>query len=376
MKVVALAVLTVLIALPAEAVQRQNNFSQSCNNDGRCTTFNASTASQTPSLRGHHIRTSERKPHHVVDANGNSMLVTVQTAYGFNITVHPAYASKFQKFFALLKDVATKCQPTSPSAGPGTARMYLAPTTTSVRLAIFRRAEISGPRSLPHGRHRQRARPVQRLRSTIAVVSKRSVARTTERPTFRPPWKNSNRNNRQQTINHEHLQERFVVCATTFGQTDVGRYNNPEKTFCGNRSRPLRYVKGLIEQLRYTEPSQCMFSGNRENSTRIRAGANAVTYIGVQFSSRMCASMANLHNGTSPILAASLKETLHTKSPRIASTFGTVWSRNCRSQFLGKRTHHHYAGDRQKSAARDQQAIPTTCPGISKANGKHRGQAA
>ena len=40
----------------------------------------------------------------VIDANGNSMMVTVQTAYGFNITVHPAYASKFQKFFALLKD--------------------------------------------------------------------------------------------------------------------------------------------------------------------------------------------------------------------------------------------------------------------------------
>ena len=31
-------------------------------------------------------------------------MVTVQTAYGFNITVHPAYASKFQKFFALLKE--------------------------------------------------------------------------------------------------------------------------------------------------------------------------------------------------------------------------------------------------------------------------------
>jgi hypothetical protein len=55
-------------------------------------------------LRRHHIRTSGRKPHHVADANGNSMLVTVQTAYGFNITVHPAYASKFQKFFALLKE--------------------------------------------------------------------------------------------------------------------------------------------------------------------------------------------------------------------------------------------------------------------------------
>jgi hypothetical protein len=106
MKVAALAILTVLIALPAEAVQRHNTFSPSCDNDGHCTTSNvtASTASQTPSLRARLIRASERKTRHVVDANGNSMLVTVQTAYGFNITVHPAYASKFLKFFALLKE--------------------------------------------------------------------------------------------------------------------------------------------------------------------------------------------------------------------------------------------------------------------------------
>ena len=32
------------------------------------------------------------------------MMVTVKTAFGFNITVHPAYAGKFQKFFALLKE--------------------------------------------------------------------------------------------------------------------------------------------------------------------------------------------------------------------------------------------------------------------------------
>ena len=106
MTVAALAILTVLIALPAEAVQRQNTFSPSCDNDGHRTTskVTASTASQTPSLRARHIRPSERKTRHVVDANGNSMLVTVQTAYGFNITVHPAYASKFLKFFALLKE--------------------------------------------------------------------------------------------------------------------------------------------------------------------------------------------------------------------------------------------------------------------------------
>ena len=146
MKVVALAVLTVLIALPAEAVQRQNNFSPSCDNDGRCKTSNvtASTASQTPSLRGHQIRTSERKPRHVVDANGNSMLVTVQTAYGFNITVHPAYASKFLKFFALLKERGYKVPANITKCWPRTARMYLAPTTTSVRPAMFRRAGTEG----------------------------------------------------------------------------------------------------------------------------------------------------------------------------------------------------------------------------------------
>src|SRR5262245_37671806 len=103
MKVAARAALGVLIALPVEAGQhhRQNSVSLSCDNDGRCTTFNVSAPTSSLHRR---IRTSERKPHHVVDANGNRMLVTVQTAYGFNITVHPAYASKFLKFFALLKE--------------------------------------------------------------------------------------------------------------------------------------------------------------------------------------------------------------------------------------------------------------------------------
>ena len=107
MKVAALAVLSVLIALPAEAGQRhrQSNGSPSCNNDGRCTTLNvtAPTPGITPSSRARHTTTSERQPHHV-DANGNRIMVTVQTAYGFNITVNPAYASKFQRFYALLKE--------------------------------------------------------------------------------------------------------------------------------------------------------------------------------------------------------------------------------------------------------------------------------
>ena len=107
MKVAALAALSVLIALPAEAGQRhrQINVSPSCDNDGRCTTLNvAPTSNKAPGLHGRYIGTSERTPHRVVDANGNSIMVTVQTAYGFKITVHLAYASKFLKFFALLKE--------------------------------------------------------------------------------------------------------------------------------------------------------------------------------------------------------------------------------------------------------------------------------
>ena len=144
MKVAALAALSVIIALPAEAGQRhrQNNVSSSCDNDGRCTTLSAAAPTSN------HKRTSERKPHRVVDANGNSLVVTVQTAYGFNITVHPAYASKFQKFFALLKERGykvpahmTKCW------ARRTARMSRVPTTTSVPPAIFRRVGIAGPNS-------------------------------------------------------------------------------------------------------------------------------------------------------------------------------------------------------------------------------------
>jgi hypothetical protein len=97
-KVPLLVAVSVLIALPAEA-HRQNNVLPICNNDGRCTTLSvtAPTSSRASSLRERRTGTSERKTHRVIDANGNSMLVTVQTVYGFNITVHPAYASKFLK---------------------------------------------------------------------------------------------------------------------------------------------------------------------------------------------------------------------------------------------------------------------------------------
>ena len=59
----------------------------------------------------------------------------------FNITVHPAYASKFQKFFALLKEHGYKVPANAMHQvlGTSTARMSRVPTTTSVPPAIFRR---------------------------------------------------------------------------------------------------------------------------------------------------------------------------------------------------------------------------------------------
>ena len=102
MKVVALVVLSAVIVFPAKAGQRdqQSTVSLPCDNDGRCTSVPTSIRRQPAGLS----HASERNQRRIVDANGNSMMVTVQTAYGFNITVHPAYASKFLKFFALLKD--------------------------------------------------------------------------------------------------------------------------------------------------------------------------------------------------------------------------------------------------------------------------------
>jgi hypothetical protein len=107
MQVAELAALSLLIALPVEAAQLQNNIPSSCDNDGHCTAIRVTTLTPTKMSRARH---------RAIDGNGNTVMVKVRTAYGFNITVHPAYATKFQKFFALLKDrgyrvpaVITKC---------------------------------------------------------------------------------------------------------------------------------------------------------------------------------------------------------------------------------------------------------------------------
>ena len=104
MKATLLLTLTALIALTADAEKHlwQSDTSSCCGDDGRLTGQNMAGATPTLAKPFHDVL-SGRKARHL-DANGNGTMVTVQTVYGFNITVHPAYASKFQRFFALLKD--------------------------------------------------------------------------------------------------------------------------------------------------------------------------------------------------------------------------------------------------------------------------------
>ena len=104
MKSTLLLALTLLVALTADAEKHlwQSDTSSCCSDDGRLTGQNMAEAMPTLAKPFHDVL-SGRKARHL-DANGNGTMVTVQTVYGFNITVHPAYASKFQIFFALLKD--------------------------------------------------------------------------------------------------------------------------------------------------------------------------------------------------------------------------------------------------------------------------------
>ncbi len=96
-----LVAFSTLLALSAEAGQPdpEHKISSFCDDDGDCSGVVASKASNNSSSYA-----LKRKPHRAVDANGNTVMVTVKTAYGFNITVHPAFASKFQKLFVLLKE--------------------------------------------------------------------------------------------------------------------------------------------------------------------------------------------------------------------------------------------------------------------------------
>jgi hypothetical protein len=93
-----LSALALFVLSFGTAQARYHNQTVLCTFDGKCYSYQ----------KKHHRRTAKRKKS--IDANGNNTtkMVTVGTVYGFNITVHPAFASKFLKFFALLKEAGHK----------------------------------------------------------------------------------------------------------------------------------------------------------------------------------------------------------------------------------------------------------------------------
>ena len=102
MRLLVLAVLSVLIALPAEAGQgdRQNaSRLASCDNDGRCTTLNAITPSDRQSQS--EIKKIAAKAQHqsrAFDANGNPAGIVVSQKTGARARVGIAYAARFQAY--------------------------------------------------------------------------------------------------------------------------------------------------------------------------------------------------------------------------------------------------------------------------------------
>ncbi len=104
MKVAALAALSVLIALPAEAGQRhrQNDSSTTtCDNNGHCTTVNATAP--MPSHRKSRWKTQNtmataQHQSRALDANGNTAGVVISLKTGAHARVGIAYAARFQAF--------------------------------------------------------------------------------------------------------------------------------------------------------------------------------------------------------------------------------------------------------------------------------------
>src|SRR5262249_27288480 len=102
MRLVTLAALSVLAALPADAVQhhRQHVSLATCANDGRCTTLDA-TAPVPSEIRPEMKATAPaaRHPQHALDANGNPAAgVVISRKTGVRARVGVAYAARFQAY--------------------------------------------------------------------------------------------------------------------------------------------------------------------------------------------------------------------------------------------------------------------------------------
>ena len=105
MKVAALAALSVLIALPAEAGQRHrqnNSLATTCDNNGHCTTLNATAP--RPSYRKSRLETQNtiataQHPSRALDANGNKTVgVIISLKTGAHARVGISYAARFQAY--------------------------------------------------------------------------------------------------------------------------------------------------------------------------------------------------------------------------------------------------------------------------------------
>jgi len=100
MKVAAIAALSVLIVLPAEAGQRHQQIgtpAATCDNDGHCTTL--TTKAPTPTFHSSRPKTQTTTEHtRVVDANGNTAGVIISAKTGARAHVGVAYAARFQSY--------------------------------------------------------------------------------------------------------------------------------------------------------------------------------------------------------------------------------------------------------------------------------------
>lgn len=104
MKVAALAALSILIILPADAGQRhheKNSLLTTCDNDGRCTTLNASipvsaARKSRSEIKKTTVTAQQQSP--ALDANGNAAGVIVSAKTGARARVGVAYAARFQAY--------------------------------------------------------------------------------------------------------------------------------------------------------------------------------------------------------------------------------------------------------------------------------------
>jgi hypothetical protein len=105
MRFATLAALSVLIALPADAVQRQHQKAAqavACNNDGRCVTHDAAAAVPSDRSGGSEskkVTTTAEQQLSALDANGNNAPGVVRSRKtGAHARVGAAYAARFQAY--------------------------------------------------------------------------------------------------------------------------------------------------------------------------------------------------------------------------------------------------------------------------------------